>query len=90
MEYARISEALRELVFEQRLSIEEAMDKYFADDHSRHNSGTPRTRAEFAEMARGGRAEIDHGTITVLDEFRAGDRYGERHRLDVTKKDGAT
>lgn len=37
MEYARISEALRELVFEQRLSIEEAMDKYLADDYSHHN-----------------------------------------------------
>jgi hypothetical protein len=90
MSYARISDALRDLVFDQRLTVEDAMDKYFAADYGHRNSGIARTRAEFAAMATGAREEIAHGTVTVLDEFRDGDRYSERHVLEVVKRDGST
>ena len=90
MHYARISEALHDLVFDDELSVDEAMDKHFTDDYQHRNGGTPRTRAEFAAMAAGARREIAGGSVTVLDEFRAGDRYGERHRLDIEKRDGST
>jgi hypothetical protein len=90
MSYVRISDALRELVFDRRLTVEDALDKYFAADYSHRNGGIRLTRAEFAAMATGAREEIAHGTTTVLDEFRVGDRYSERHVLDVVKKDGST
>jgi hypothetical protein len=90
MTHARFSEALHDLVFNQAISVDEAMDKHFAADYQHRNSGTPRTRAEFAALAEGGRAEITAFTITVLDEFRDGDRYAERHLIDVTKRDGST
>jgi hypothetical protein len=32
--------------------------------------------------------EVGHGTVTVLDEFRDGLMYAERHALDVTRRDG--
>jgi hypothetical protein len=92
MYYARISDALEELVFDQRLTVDEAMNKYFAADYSHRNSGRVRTRSEFAALATAARAEIAHGTVNVLDEFRDGDGdgYGERHVIDITKNDGTS
>ena len=88
MNYARISDVLRDLIFDQRMPIEDVMDTYCAPDFVHRNSGKLLTRAEFAAMAAQAREQITRGEITVLDEFRDGDRYGERHVLDVTQQDG--
>jgi hypothetical protein len=89
MEYARISDALHDLVFSQRLTVDQAMDKYFADGYRHRHSGAVRSRAEFAEKAAAARARIARGTVTVLDEFRDGRGYAERHLLTVVRNDGS-
>src|SRR5690242_18416575 len=88
MSYARISDALRDLIFDQSMSVEDAIDTYFAPNFVHRNSGKSLTRAEFAAMAAQAREQIAKGDITVLDEFRDGDRYSERHVLDYTNVDG--
>jgi hypothetical protein len=88
MDRARISQALRELAFDDRVPVAEAMDRYFAPDFEHRNSGQLRTRAEFAAMAAQAREGIAHATVTVLDEIQDGSHYAERHLLDVTRKDG--
>lgn len=89
MDRARISEALRELVFDDREPVGRVMDRYFAPGFEHRNSGKLRTRAEFAAMAAQARQGIAEATVTVLDELRDGHRYAERHLLDITGKDGS-
>ncbi|WP_157900989.1 nuclear transport factor 2 family protein [Mycobacterium terramassiliense] len=81
---------MQELVFSHHGTIEELIDKYFADDYVHRFNGTVHTRAEFAAMAKAARAQIVKGTVTTLEEFCAGDCYAERHLLDVTSTDGST
>ncbi|MEV4602103.1 nuclear transport factor 2 family protein [Amycolatopsis sp. NPDC049253] len=88
MSCLNFSDALRDLCFSQRLSVDEAMDTYFAPGYTHRNSGQAKTRAEFAAMAARAREQIASGEIQVLDEFRDGDRYSERHILDITNEDG--
>jgi hypothetical protein len=86
---ARISDALRELVLEQKLDVDTVMDKYFVPGFRHYHNGTEHSRAQFAGLATGARREIARGTVTVLDELRDGDRYAERHTLDLVRADGS-
>ncbi|MFF3440138.1 hypothetical protein [Streptosporangium sp. NPDC002721] len=90
MNHARISEALRELVFEPRLELDEALDKYYAPGYTHRSDGTSIDRAEFVEMVAGTRSRIVSGTVTVLDELRDGSAYAERHVFEITMVDGST
>ncbi|GAA1872472.1 hypothetical protein [Asanoa iriomotensis] len=89
MWHARISEAVRELAFEPTLPFEEALDRFYAPDYEHRNDGEVLDRAGFAAMVAGMRDQIASGTVTVLDELRAGSTYAERHVYDVTMKDGS-
>ncbi|WP_440065856.1 hypothetical protein [Streptosporangium sp. OZ121] len=90
MNHSRISEALRELVFEPRLELDEALDKYYAPGYVHRSDGTSLDRAEFAEMVARTRSQIVSGTVTVLDELRDGPTYAERHVFEITMLDGST
>lgn len=88
--HSRISEALRELVFEPRLELNEALDKYYAPGYTHRSDGTSLDRAAFAEMVAATRSRIVSGTVTVLDELRDGPTYAERHVFEITMVDGST
>lgn len=90
MTHARISEALRALVFEPRLPLDEALDTYYAPDYTHRSDGTTMDRPEFAAMVARTRAGITQGTVTVLDELREGSVYAERHVFEITLADGST
>ncbi|MEU8379927.1 hypothetical protein [Streptosporangium sp. NPDC048865] len=90
IDHARISEALRDLVFEPRLELDEALDKYYAPGYTHRSDGTSLDRAEFAEMVARTRSRIAGGTVTVLDELRDGSTYAERHVFEITMVDGST
>ncbi|WFE53363.1 hypothetical protein [Micromonospora sp. WMMD1155] len=84
----RISDAIRDVAFEPRLSLEEALDRYYAPDLVHTGDGRTRDRAEFAEMVAGIRSRVAEGAVTVLDELYDGLNYAERHRYTMTMTDG--
>ncbi|MEV1155829.1 hypothetical protein AB0J27_10530 [Micromonospora chokoriensis] len=84
----RISDAIRDVAFEPRLALEEALDKYYAPDLIHIGDGQTRDRAAFAEMVAGIRSKVVEGTVTVLDELYDGLNYAERHRYKMTMTDG--
>jgi hypothetical protein len=91
-QYARISEALRALVFEPDpgVGLNEVLDRYYAPDYTHRGDGKTLNRDEFTEMVEHIRSQVTGGTVTVLDEFRDGSAYAERHVFHITLKDGAT
>jgi hypothetical protein len=92
MEYARISDALRDLVIQPRddVDIDTLLDRYFVPDYRHRNVGRLLDRAGLGRMALGAREGLLRGSITVLDEMKDGDAYAERHRLDLEWRDGTT
>ena len=90
MSHARISEALRALVFEPRLELRQVLDQYYAPDYTHRSDGRTLDRAEFAELAGHMRGQVAEGTVIVLDELRDGATYAERHVFRITLTDGST
>jgi len=92
MKYARISDALRDLVFEPDLGedLDQVLDRYYAPDYTHRADGKAASRDEFAAMAAQVRGQVAEGTVTVLDELRDGSAYAERHVFHITLKNGVT
>ncbi|SCF06085.1 hypothetical protein [Micromonospora chokoriensis] len=84
----RISDAIRDVAFEPRLTVEEAVDKYYAPGLVHVADGRTRDRAAFTAMVAGIRGNVVEGTVTVLDELYDGPNYAERHRYRMTTADG--
>lgn len=91
MNYARISEALRALVFEPdaRAELDQVLDRYYAPDYTHRSEGKTLNRDEFAKMVARVRSQVAEGTVTVLDELRDGPAYAERHVFRIALKDGS-
>jgi hypothetical protein len=91
MKYARISDALRALLFEDSgTDLDQILDRYYAPDFTFRTDGKTLDRDEFAQMAARVRGQVADGVVTVLDELRDGSAYAERHVFHITLKNGAT
>jgi hypothetical protein len=92
MNYARVSDALRALVFEPNsgAKLDQVLDRYYAPDYTHRTDGKTLDREEFAEMVARVRSQVAGGSVSVLDELRDGSTYAERHVFHITLKNGAT
>jgi hypothetical protein len=92
MNYARISDALGALLFnpDSGAQLSEVLDQYYAPDYTHRSDGKTLDRDEFARMVARARSQVTEGTVTVLDEFRYGSAYAERHVFHIAMKSGAT
>ena len=92
MNYARISDALRALIFEpdSGAELDQVLDRYYAPDYTHRTDGKTLDRDEFAQMVARARSQVAEGVVTVLDELRDGSVYAERHVFHITLKNGAT
>ncbi|MEU3982397.1 nuclear transport factor 2 family protein [Streptomyces sp. NPDC026672] len=92
MPNARISEALRALIFETDPDDElhTLLDRYYSPDYTHRSDGGTLSREEFAHMVARVRSQVTKGTVTVLDELRDGSTYAERHVFHITLEDGST
>jgi hypothetical protein len=88
MSYARISDALRDLVFDQKLPVAEALDKYYDPGYVHRSEGISSDRRAFAHMVADMRARVASGSVVVLDELRLDRAYAERHIYELTMVDG--
>jgi len=91
MTYARISDALRALLFEPDSGAElnQVLDRYYAPDYTHRTDGKTLNRDEFAEMVARVRSQVAEGAVSVLDELRDGSEYAERHVFYIRLKNGA-
>jgi hypothetical protein len=92
MSHARISEALRALVFapEPGVELDQVLDRFYAPDYTHRSDGQTIDRAEFAAMVARVRGQVAGGSVTVVDELRDGSAYAERHRFHLVLADGST
>jgi hypothetical protein len=83
-----IKALLEDLLTGRRFSAEEAVDLHFAPSFRQRVNGSWTDRAGFLAVIVGLRDSLTRVDIEVLDEFVDGDRYAERHVLDLTMRGG--
>lgn len=83
-----IKEAVEDLFNNLQLSADEAIDRHFGPGFRQRTNGRWDDRPAFSERIAHLREVVQYATITVLDELAAGERYAERHVVDLLKHDG--
>jgi hypothetical protein len=83
-----LKDALADLLQNQDLSVDEAADRHISPDFRQRTNGQWDDRAGFLTRIAHLRSTTQHTTITVLDELTDGDRYAERHIIDLLRNDG--
>lgn len=74
-----------ELLNQQDLPLDTVLDRHFSPGYRQRANGHWDDRAAFARHAR---KLVAAARIEALDELRDGDRYAERHRIRLTRRDG--
>jgi hypothetical protein len=87
--YTDIQSALTDLLFRPELDLVTATDRHFALDYRQRTDGRWDEREGFIEHIAHLRSIIAGGTVRVLDEFRDGARYADRHVVEIVKRDGS-
>lgn len=85
-----LAEAIEDLLNHQELPVGEAADRHLAAGfRQRVNGGGWVDRAGFLAGIAAAREAVGHVVVTVLDELADGDRYAERHVIELVRRDGA-
>ena len=84
-----IQSALTDLLFRPELDLVTATDRHFAPDYRQRTDGRWDERDGFIEHIAHLRSIIAGGAVRVLDEFRDGARYADRHVVEIVKRDGS-
>ena len=83
-----IEAAVDDLLNNRQLTAAEALDRYFGPAFRQRTNGSWDDRTAVLARAIQLRDLVEHATITVLDELAVGDRYAERHLIDLRHRDG--
>ncbi|MEV4557729.1 nuclear transport factor 2 family protein [Kitasatospora sp. NPDC049285] len=82
--------ALTDLLLTPGLDLDEAADRHFAPDYRQRTDGDWADRTEFLAHIAHLREVVAGGSVQVHDEVVEGDRYADRHTMEVVKTDGST
>ena len=82
-----VEEAVADLV-DHRLPVEQAVDRHYAAGFRQRTDGRWDDRPALVALATRLREAVEHATVTVLDELASGDRYAERHVVELVLRDG--
>ncbi|MDH6134244.1 hypothetical protein P3T37_003646 [Kitasatospora sp. MAA4] len=85
-----ITAALTDLLLTPGLELSEAVDRHFAPDYRQRTDGRWDDRSAFTTHIAHLRTVVADGSVQILDELVQGDRYADRHIVEVTKTDGST
>ncbi|HYZ53033.1 MAG TPA: nuclear transport factor 2 family protein [Streptosporangiaceae bacterium] len=88
-----VEQALTEILFssEGTHPLKETLDRYFTPDYEQDSDGEIYDRERFAvHVKEDFREPTERATITVHEIVQEGNRTAQRHRLDITTRDGAT
>ncbi len=80
--------ALDGILNQQQLPLDNVLDSHFSPDYRQRTDGHWDDREAFVRHARKLREVVASARIDMLDEFRDGNRYADRHRVHITKRDG--
>ena len=86
-------QAMTEILFgsEETHPLKETLDRYFTPDYEQDSDGQIYDRETFAvHVKEDFREPTERATITVHEILQEGNRTAQRHRLDITTRDGAT
>ena len=83
-----IKDAVEDLFNNRQLPAEEAVDRHYASSFRQRINGSWDDRTGLLARVIELREVIAHATITVLDEVSDGNRYAERHLIDLAQQDG--
>jgi hypothetical protein len=83
-----MKDAVDDLLGHGGLSAEAAVDRHFGPDFRQRVNGTWLDRAAFLAGIVDLRAAVERASVTVLDELTDGDRYAERHVIELVQRDG--
>ena len=87
--YTDMHSALTDLLFRPELDLAAAADRHFAPDYRQRTDGRWDERDGFVEHIAHLRSIVASGTVRVLDEFRDGALYADRHVVEILKRDGS-
>lgn len=83
-----IKDAVDDLFNNQQLPADEAVDRHYAPAFRQRTNGSWDDRAGLLARVVELRKVVKHATITLLDELADGDRYAERHVVELVQRDG--
>jgi hypothetical protein len=83
-----IKDAVEDLLNNRQLTANEAVDRHFGPTFCQRTNGSWDDRPAFLSRIALLRKVVEHATIIVLNELVDGDRYAERHVVDLVKYDG--
>ena len=87
---ASIATALDDLLNNRELSIEQAVQRHFAEDYRQRTDGVWSDRHGFIEHMEHLRATVERAELRVLDEFEMDRAYADRHEAHIVKVGGTT
>lgn len=85
-----IKAALTDLLIDDKLTLEEAVERHFTPEYRQRTDGEWANRAEFVEHMAHVRSLVASAEIEVHEELFDGGKYADRHSCHITKKDGST
>ncbi|MFJ9518409.1 nuclear transport factor 2 family protein [Kitasatospora sp. NPDC101801] len=85
-----IRTALTDLLLTPGLDLHAAADRHFAPDYRQRTDGRWDDRTQFLAHIAHLRTVVADGSVEVHDELTSGDRYADRHTMEITKTDGST
>jgi hypothetical protein len=83
-----IKHAVDDLFNNPQLSVNEAVERHYAPAFRQRTNGRWEDRRAVISRVSDLRAVIERVTITVLDELSDGQRYAERHVIDLVQRNG--
>jgi hypothetical protein len=83
-----VKDAIDDLFNNQRLPVEEAVERHFAPSFRQKVDGAWSDRGAFLARTLRLRASVARAKVTVLDELADGPRYAERHLVELVLRDG--
>ncbi|OLO07778.1 hypothetical protein BTW08_10450 [Salinicola sp. MH3R3-1] len=88
MSATNIHSVLDELLNRQDLPLEAVIDRHFSPAYRQRTNGCWDDRAGFTRHAQKLREIVASARIEMLDELRDGNRYADRHRVHIARRDG--
>ena len=88
-----VEQVLTEILFssEDTHPLKETLDRYFTPDYEQDSDGEIYDRETFAvHVKEDFREPTERATITVHEIVQEDNRTAQRHRLDITTREGAT
>ncbi|WP_225031207.1 nuclear transport factor 2 family protein [Paraburkholderia sp. XV] len=88
MKMTSIKSAIEDLIYNPKLTTTEAIERHFDPSFRQRVNGEWIEHSVFQARMDHLRSSVERVTITVFDELVAGNRYAERHLIELCMRGG--